>query len=186
MKLPRIDEKFIVTDASSKFYGNIVSGVHVEIRADEDNPDRLWYYVRVDKAYEGDIVLLYGGYARASLTLEGALDYVAQHFVPYQEQEEESDEKAASDKAAECEDMGMVQEGVPELQGGVALPGDTADHDAAGDHGPLGSGDPGIAVNGQPLDRMDKAFPVDSLAIDLCPRQRFSPALSSKGGVVCA
>lgn len=121
MKLPKREDKFVITEKKSPCYGNVVSGVHLDVRADEDNPDRLWYYVRVDRAYEGDVISCYGGYVYASLTLEGALDYVAQYFTPYQEQEEKSDEGPA--EAVESSNRDEVLEG----SGAVKLPGSAPD-----------------------------------------------------------
>lgn len=149
MKLPKLEDKFVITEKKSPCYGNVVSGIHLDVRADEDNPDRLWYYVRVDRAYEGDVISCYGGYVYASLTLEGALDYVAQYLTPYQEQEEESHEET------NYEDMEVVPERIPELPGSMALSGNCADGRGSDAGGLCDPGSVVVAFYGQPSDRMD-------------------------------
>lgn len=36
MKLPGSNERFIVANQSSVFYGHVVSGIHLEVRGDDD------------------------------------------------------------------------------------------------------------------------------------------------------
>lgn len=133
MKLSKREDKFVITEKKSPCYGNVVSGVHLDVRADEDNPDRLWYYVRVDRAYEGDVISCYGGYVYASLTLEGAFDYVAQYLTPYQKQEEKADEGPTAE-AVESDDLKVVSENMASRFG-------TGDNDSPGSAGRLcGSG----------------------------------------------
>ena len=43
MKLPTSGEQFVFTKKDSYLYGSVVSGVYVEIRADDRKPDFLWY-----------------------------------------------------------------------------------------------------------------------------------------------
>ena len=61
MKLPTSGEQFVFTKKDSYLYGSVVSGVYVEIRADDRKPDFLWYYVYVDKACCRDGVIVYKG-----------------------------------------------------------------------------------------------------------------------------
>lgn len=150
MKLPKSEEKFIVTQKDSANYGKVVSGVHVEIRADDDNPSVLWYYVRADRVYDdGDSAFLYGRHLYAALIMEHALDYVAEHLTPYQEQEEGSNETTNS------EDMEVVPERVPELPGSMALSGNCADSRGSDAGGLCDPGSADVAIYGQPSDRMD-------------------------------
>lgn len=129
MKLPKLEDKFVITEKKSPCYGNVVSGVHLDVRTDEDNPDRLWYYVRVDRAYEGDVISCYGGYVYASLTLEGALDYVAQYLTPYQEQEEKADEgSVVEEKTSDGRGLDKVS--------GIQKEVEALDRSDRGDHDP--------------------------------------------------
>ncbi len=54
MKLPKREDKFVITEKTSPCYGNVVSGVHLDVRGDDYG--QLWYYVRVDHAYEGNVI----------------------------------------------------------------------------------------------------------------------------------
>lgn len=86
MKLPKREDKFVITEKTSPCYGNVVSGIHLDVRGDDYG--QLWYYVRVDHAYEGNVISCYGGYVYAARTLKDAFDYVAKCLTPYLEPEE--------------------------------------------------------------------------------------------------
>lgn len=92
MKLPKREEKFVVNmtyeGEECSFYGFVVSGVHIEIRGDDD-PDFVWYYVCADKVYDD---LFSGRCLYVTSCLDYALDFIAQNLVPYKEPEEKADE----------------------------------------------------------------------------------------------
>lgn len=205
MKLPRLEDKFVISNETSRFYGNVVSGVHLDVRADEDNPDRLWYYVRVDRAYEGDVVSLYGGFVSASLTLEGAFEYVAHYFTPYQEQEEKPGEEPAPGTVDSSEEGSVVEkensdgqessdrrgrsEGDSRVQEETGLLV-TAGHDcrkyAGRRHTPIGTAKDTFGVTAvAAANHMSDSF--NSLAADLLHLQHvLTPALSGAGGAAYA
>lgn len=193
MKLPKSNEKFAVTGKKSPFYGNVVSGVHLEVRADDEVPDKLWYYVCVDRVYEGDIISRYGCYLYGSFTLEGAFDCIAQYLTPYQEQEEKADEGPAAE-AVDSDDPKVVSENMV-LRSGID------DNDSPGSAGRLcGSGSICDISSGIPdkisrdcvipevtaaLNHMFDSF--NSLAADLLHLQYIlTPALPAKGGAAHA
>lgn len=93
MKLPKRDEKFVVNmtyeGEECSFYGFVVSGVHIEIRGDDNDPDFVWYYVYADKVYDD---LFHGGCLYVAMCLEHALDFIAQYLAPYKEPEEKAEE----------------------------------------------------------------------------------------------
>lgn len=99
MKLPKRKEKFIV-DASYEgeecsFYGFVVSGVHIELWGDDNNPDFVWYCVCADKVYDG---LFRGRCLHVALCLEHALDFIAEHLLPYEEPEEKAEEEPITEE----------------------------------------------------------------------------------------
>lgn len=119
MKLPKDEDKFVVTDKTSFFYEKVVSGVHLEIWGDEAFPDKLFYHVCADVSYSDR-------YIRAFFTLKEALDYIAQYFTPYQKQEEKTDEELIADKENSDGQRGPESiSGVQEETGKL----DHADHD---------------------------------------------------------
>lgn len=99
MKLPKLKDKFVVNRTYEgeqySFYGFVVSGVHIEIRGDDDNPDFVWYFVYADKVYDG---LFHGGCLYAAMCLQHALDFIAQYLVPYKESEEEIEKGSVVEK----------------------------------------------------------------------------------------
>lgn len=127
MKLPKRDEKFVVNRTyegeECSFYGFVVSGVHIEIRADDDDiiPDSVWYFVYVDKVYDG---LFHGKCLYAAICLDHALDFIDQYLTPYQEQEEKADEEPAAE-AVESDNLEVVSEN-------MASGSDTGDNDSSG------------------------------------------------------
>lgn len=103
MKLPKLGDKFLVTKTyysggmpSSTF---VVLGVHIEIRADEDRPDFVWYCVYVDKVHDD---LFHSKILHVSLCLENALDYIA-NLTPYEEPEENADSGSAIEEEGTCD-----------------------------------------------------------------------------------
>lgn len=127
MKLPTSNEKFIVMKDScavSCYRGFVVSGVHIEIRADDNRPDFVWYCVYADKVYDD---LYRGGCLYVALCLDHALDFIAQYLTPYQEQEEKVDEGPAAE-AVDSDDSEVVSEN-------MASGSDTGDNDSPGSAG---------------------------------------------------
>lgn len=192
MKLPRLLDKFVIINEASCLYGNVVSGVHLDVRADEDDPDRLWYYVRVDRAYEGDVVSSYGGYVSASLTLEGALEYVSHYLTPYHEQEEKPDEEPAA-AAVDSSDEEIIsgKDGENELSGvvpdnsGVENPFCPSGSDNAGNSSDQMPREDVIPEAAAALDHVFNRF--NSLAADLLHMQHIlTPAQSGTGGAAYA
>lgn len=114
LKLPKYEDKFTVNTTyegeGCSLYGFVVSGVHIEIRGDEND---VWYYVRADKVYDD---LLCAGYLYAALCLEDALNFIAEYFVPYEEPKEKADNGSAA-REEEIMDGGRL--GVFEVSSGI-------------------------------------------------------------------
>lgn len=193
MKLPTSNEKFIVMKDScavSCYRGFVVSGVHIEIRADDNRPDFVWYCVYADKVYDD---LYRGGCLYVALCLDHALDFIAQYLTLYQEQEEKSDEGSDEEPTAEAvdsDDHEVVSEN-------VASGSDICDDDSSGSAVQLfGSGnacgissefsdkiprDCVIPEAAAALDHMFDSF--NSLATDLLHMQYIlTPAPTGGGG----
>ena len=196
MNLPKREDKFVIAEKTSPCYGNVVSGIHLDVRGDDYHPDRIWYYVCVDQAYSGDVISCYGGIVYASLTLKGALDYVAQCLTPYQEQEEKADEEPAAE-AAESVDPEVVPGNMAFDRSGSGTDG----NDSCGSAGSLcgsdsvcdaPSGFPGKISGGcvipEAAAALDHAFSsFSSLAADLLHMQHtLTPAPSGGGGAAYA
>lgn len=69
------------------FYGFVVSGIHIEIREQDENS--VWYYVCADKVYDD---LFHGTCLYVASCLEHALDFIKERLVPYEEPEERAEE----------------------------------------------------------------------------------------------
>lgn len=188
MKLPKREDKFVIAEKTSPCYGNVVSGIHLDVRGDDYHPNRIWYYVCVDRAYSGDVISCYCGIVYASCTLKGALDYVAHCLTPYQEQEEKTDEELAAE-AVESSNRDEVLEG----SGAVKLSGTVPDDPDT--ENPLCSCSSGNTANcsdkilrgcvipeaAAALDHVFDSF--SSLAADLLHMQYvLAPAPSGEGG----
>lgn len=127
MKLPKRDEKFIVNftyeGEECSFYGFVVSGVHIEIRGDDD-PDFVWYYVCADKVYDD---LFSGRCLYVTSCLDSALDFIAQNLVPYKEPEEKADEgsvvKEESSDGRGLEIVSGIQKETVAMDGVDSAPG---------------------------------------------------------------
>ncbi|MDE5894347.1 MAG: hypothetical protein K2H45_15645 [Acetatifactor sp.] len=91
MKLPKSDEKFVVIAKNRPLLaGSVVSGVHVEIWADNDNPDVVFYHMCINRVYDSDYVSRYGNSVYCLDTLNGLMERFNQYFAPYQEPEPET------------------------------------------------------------------------------------------------
>lgn len=108
MKLPKSEEKFVITKEGSSLNGCIVSGVHVQIWPD-DQSDTLWYYVYVQKVFYGDDVV-YDKCIGAAESLERALDFIAEHLVPCEGSGEKADAGQGIGAAGEKPEKGASDE----------------------------------------------------------------------------
>jgi len=151
IKLPSPEEKFVVMDEDSDIFHEVVSGVHIQLRGDEKVPGFVWYCVCADKVHDG----LFRGKRclHVAMSLEYALDYIAQYLVPCEEPEEKveegliveegnSDGQEDSDRRGRSEGDSRVQE-----ETGLLV---IADHDcrkyAGCRHAPIGTAKDTLSV----------------------------------------
>ncbi|MCM1411404.1 MAG: hypothetical protein NC305_12760 [Lachnospiraceae bacterium] len=133
MKLPTSKERFLFISMHLPLLaGSVVSGVHVEIRSDDFNPETVCFYLCIDQVHDisYDYISEYGKYIFCARSLEELMKDFDKVLVPVRDVEMHCQEMAALEMVEE-EEGSDGQRGPESISGVQEETGkrDHADHD---------------------------------------------------------
>lgn len=113
MKLPTSKERFLFISMHFPLLtGSVVSGIHVEIRSDDFNPETVCYYLCIGQVHDigYDYISSYGKYIFCAYSLEELMEAFDRVLVPVRDVETLCQETAALEMVEE-EQTGEERQG---------------------------------------------------------------------------